>query len=342
MCLNSQGTRPRAASEKKGGRKDCFASMPALEENFWVVVQDYKAGDPMQENVIWTYLTPGEIAEELTEQGTPVCEDTARKILDHFKFVKRKSQKKKALGKSPHRNEQFENIARLKKQYLDSPNPILSMDTKKKEMLGEFCRGGTLFTTGVLEGLDHDFLTSASGLIIPHGLYDLKRNAGHITLGFSHDTSEFACDSLNLWWRRHGQLLYPKADSILLLCDGGGSNNAKHYIFKEDLQRLVNKIRIPIRVAHYPPYCSKYNPIEHRFFPHVTRAIQGVFLTAVEFVKKLIKRTHTSTGLRATVGTLTKYYAIQRQASDRFLESYPIVFDDLLPTWNYTVVPSTY
>jgi hypothetical protein len=316
--------------------------MPQLEPNFWIVVRDYQAGDPMQEDVIWTYLTPAEIAEELTERGTPVCEDTARKVLDRFDFVKRKSRKKKALGNSPRRNEQFENIARLKGQYLDSPNPILSMDSKKKEMLGEFCRAGSLYTRTVLEGLDHDFLSAAGGLIVPHGLYDVKRNVGHVTLGLSHDTSEFACESLLLWWRRHGQRWYPEAESMLLLCDGGGSNNAKHYIFKEDLQRLVNKIGIPIRVAHYPPYCSKYNPIEHRFFPHVTRALQGVFLETVELAKKLIKRTHTRNGLSATVGTLKKYYATKRHASDRFLELFPVVFDDFLPAWNYTIVPCTY
>jgi hypothetical protein len=316
--------------------------MPTLEENFHVVVRDYTAGDPMQEGVVWTYLTPGEIAEELAQRGTPVCEDTARDLLDHFGFGKRKAQKKRSMGATPHRNEQFENIARLKAEYFDSDNPILSMDTKKKEFLGNFYREGRLYTTGVLETFDHDFPSAASGVMIPHGLYDFKENMGHITLGFSHDTSQFACDSLHLWWQRQGQFLYPQATSILLLCDAGGSNNPRHYIFKEDLQRLVNKMEVPIRVAHYPPYCSKYNPIEHRFFPHVTRALKGVILHSLDLVKKLIRRTHTSTGLRATVGVLKKFYHTKRQASDRFLKSFPIVFDEFLPDWNYTVIPSTY
>ena len=152
---------------------------------------------------------------------------------------------------------------------------------------------------------------------------------GHINLGFNHDTSQFACDSLYLWWQHYGQSAYPKAKSILLLCDGGGSNNARHYIFKEDLLRTVNKIEIPIRVAHYPPYCSKYNPIEHRLFPHITRALSGVVLKTVEFVKDLIRRTHTRTGLKVTVGILKKLYETKREATDRFLEAFPIHFDDL-------------
>ena len=130
--------------------------------------------------------------------------------------------------------------------------------------------------------------------------------------------------------------------SILLLCDGGGSNNVRHYIFKEDLQRLVNKIEIPIRVAHYPPYCSKYNPIEHRLFPHFTRALSGVVLKTVEWVKKLDRRTHTSKGLKVTVGILKKFYETKREATDRFLENIPISHDDLLPTGTMSFAPLTY
>jgi hypothetical protein len=313
-----------------------------LEHNVREVVENHTAGDPVQEGVVWTYLTAPEIAEELVVRGTPVCADTVRRLLEAFGFVQRKAQKRRSMGATPDRNEQFENITRLKAEYFDSDNPMISMDTKKKEFLGNLYREGRLYTTGVRETLDHDFPSAASGVIIPHGLYDLKRNVGHINLGFSHDTSQFACDSLHLWWRRHGQAAYPKATSMLLLCDGGGSNNARHYIFKEDMQRLVNKIGIPIRVAHYPPYCSKYNPIEHRLFPHVTRALSGVILHTVDLVRKLIKRTHTSTGLKVTIGTLKKFYRRQRQATDRFLEAFPIKFDNRLPNWNYTVAPTYY
>jgi hypothetical protein len=313
-----------------------------LEENLREIVRDHTAGDPMQAEVVWTYLSPPEIAQRLATRGSPICADTVRGLLDELGFVQRTAQKRLSMGATPFRNEQFENIARLKAEYFDSDNPILSMDTKKKEHLGNFYRNGTLYTTGVIETFDHDFPSAAEGVVIPHGLFDLKRNLGHITLGFSHDTSQFACDSLYLWWQRYGHSTYPKARSILLLCDGGGSNNARHYIFKEDLLRLVNKIAVPIRVAHYPPYCSKYNPIEHRLFPHLTRALSGVILKTVELVKTLIRRTRTQTGLKVTVGILKKFYETKREATDRFLESLPIQFDDFLPDWNYVARPASY
>ena len=333
---------PKAASEKKGGRKKASIASAELVENLREVVRDHTAGDPMQEDVVWTYLSPPEIAEQLEACGTPICADTVRSLLKELGFVQRKAQKRLAMGATPFRNEQFEKIARLKAKYLASDDPIISMDTKKKEHLGNFYRDGRLYATEAIETFDHDFPSAADGLIIPHGLFDFKRNLGHITLGFSHDTSQFACDSLSQWWQRYGQAAYPKAKSILLLCDGGGSNNARHYIFKEDLQRLVNRIEMPIRVAHYPPYCSKYNPIEHRLFPHVTRALSGVVLKTVELVKKLIQRTHTKTGLNVTVGMLKKFYETKREATDRFLEAYPIHFDRFLPEWNYVVHPASY
>lgn len=316
--------------------------MPALEDNFVQVISDHTAGDPMREDVVWTYLSSTQIAQRLHRLGTPVCPDTVRSLLNEFGFRRRQAEKTKALGDAPNRNEQFENIARLKEQYLDSPNPILSMDTKKKELLGEFFRAGRAYSNGPNATFDHDFPSYASGKIIPHGLYDLKRNVGHITLGFSHDTSQFACEGFRLWWRRHGQRFYPDAASILLLCDAGGSNNCRHHIFKEDLQRLVNTIEIPIRVAHYPTHCSKYNPIEHRLFPHVTRAWSGVVFRTVDIVTECLRHVWTSTGLKVTYTVLDKVYQLKRKASKRFLESHPIQPEDPLPDWNYTVLPTPY
>lgn len=316
--------------------------MPELENNFIALVHDHTAGDPMCEDVVWTYLSSTEIAQGLDLLGTPVSPDTVRGLLDEFGFHKRQAEKSKAMGETPFRNEQFENIARLKSEYLDSPNPIVSMDTKKKEFLGEFFRAGQAYCTGPNRTFDHDFPSYAEGKIIPHGLYDLKRNAGHITLGGSHDTSQFACDSFRLWWRRHGERHYPDAESILLLCDGGGSNNCRHHIFKEDLQRLVNQIEVPVRVAHYPPHCSKYNPIEHRLFSHVTRAWSGLIFRTIQIVTDGLRRVWTSTGLKVTYAVLDKAYQLGRQASGRFLKAYPIQFKQYLPDWNYTVVPTAY
>ena len=136
-----------------------------------------------------------------------------------------------------------------------------------------------------------------SGTVIPHGVYDVGRNEGYVHLNTSHDTSELACDSIAAWWEDQGRAAYPRAKKLLVLCDGGGSNSATRYLFKEELQRLANRLGIEIRVAHYPPYCSKYNPIEHRLFPHVTRACQGVIFQTLETVRHFMAKAETSTGL---------------------------------------------
>lgn len=237
------------------------------------------------------------------------------------------------------RNEQFEYIAALKAEYGAAGEPILSIDTKKKEPLGEFYRPGTLYTREVLHPFDHDFNSFATGVVIPHGIYDLQRNRGYLNLGTSRETSAFTCDSLRLWWYDEGQWVYPQASSLLLLCDGGGSNGCRSYLFKEDLQGLVDEIGREIRVAHYPPYTSKYNPIEHRLFPHLTKACKGVLFTSVELVKKLMEKTKTKTGLTVTVNILDGVYQTGRKVSKAFKEQMPILFDTVLPQWNYTVVP---
>lgn len=313
--------------------------MPHLEENFLRVVKDYTAGDPMRPDVKWTDLTLGQIAERLAEAGTPVSVTVVKQLLRKHRYIK-KARKSRSMGQHADRNRQFENIARLKQEYLETDNPILSIDTKKKELVGNFCREGRLYTQETIETFDHDFPSAASGVIIPHGLYDVKRNDGHVNLGTSHDTSEFACDSIEWWWESRGRTLYPRATSILLLCDGGGSNSANQYLFKEDLQRLVDRIGIEIRVAHYPPYASKYNPIEHRLFPHLTRACQGVIFHTVGLVKGLMEKAKTSTGLEVTVDILDKVYQTGRKYAADFKETMKIVFDEVLPKWNYRAIPS--
>lgn len=240
-----------------------------------------------------------------------------------------------------HRNAQFENITRLKVDYEARGNPIISIDTKKKEYLGNFYREGQVYTLKeALTAFDHDFNSFAEGIVIPHGIYDIAKNTGYINLGNSKDTSEFACDSLRNWWYKQGQGDYPKASSILILCDGGGSNNARHYLFKYDLQKLADEIGIEIRIAHYPPYTSKYNPIEHRLFPHVTRACQGVIFKNMALVKQLIERTHTQKGLVVTVQIIDKIYQTGRKVTDAFKQNISIVFDDYLSQWNYRAMPN--
>jgi hypothetical protein len=206
-------------------------------------------------------------------------------------------------------------------------------------LIGPLYRAGQLYTQAEIKVQDHDWPSLATGVAIPHGLYDLSRNEGYIQIGTSHDTGAFACDSVGYWWDTYGCQYYPKTDSILLLCDGGGSNSARHYLFKQDLQRLVNDLGIPIRIAHYPPYTSKYNPIEHRLFPHVTRACQGVIFETVEMVEELIAKAKTKTGLKVFATILDGVYETGRKVTEEFKENMKIMFDDYLPQWNYTAVP---
>ena len=264
-----------------------------------------------------------------------------RQLLRQHGFVKRKALKKKSFKQHPDRNVQFERIAELKQQYLASGQIALSMDTKKKELLGNFYRDGRLYTQETIEVLDHDFPSYSDGKVVPHGLYDIGMNKAHINLGLSHDTTEFACASVAHWWEHYGQADHPDATELLLLCDGGGSNPANSWLFKQDLQELANQTGLKIRVAHYPAYCSKHNPIEHRVFPHVSRACEGVVFTSVSLVKSLMERARTSTGLRVSVDILSGAYETGRKAAESLKSKLDLVKDASLPKLNYTISPQS-
>ena len=297
------------------------------------------AGDPDEPDVLWTDLSPREIADAAGVLGTPVSPPVVQDWMREQKLGLHKIEKVLEGGQSPDRDAQFRRLAKLKSDYLTAGNPVFSLDTKAKEHLGQLFRKGRVWTQKAFQAFDHDFPSWATGVVIPHGIYDLARNRGHINIGLSHDTSEFACDSFRWYWNRIGQRCYPHATSILLLCDSGGSNAAAHYIFKQDLQALVNDIGIEIRVAHYPSYCSKFNPIERRLFPHVTRACQGMLFDTVETVVRLMRKASTATGLRTTVNVIRRDYEIGRKVADHFKANMAILFDKLLPRWNYVAKP---
>jgi len=290
--------------------------------------------------VKWTNLSRRQIATRITELGTPVSRHVVSQLLKKHGYRRRKALKKRTMGPPhPDRNAQFENIARLKAESLKKGWPVVSIDTKKKELLGDFYRDGVILTQSTIEVNDHDFGSMSSGTVIPHGIYDAGRNLGFVHLNTSRDTSELACDSLAAWWERHGRATYPNARMILVLCDGGGGNSATRYVFKEQLQKLADRLKIEIRVAHYPPYCSKYNPIEHRLFAHVTRACRGVIFRTLETVRHYMSKAATATGLEVAVMVLEKVYETGRKCAAGFKENMRIVFDDFLPKWNYRAVP---
>jgi len=305
---------------------------------FLDVVREHTAGSP-QQSICWTNLRQPEIARRISAKGPKVSRRIVRQLLKKHGFVSRQAQKKKSFKQHPERNPQFENITALKAKYLAAGQPVLSMDTKKKEMIGNFYRCGKLYTREAIEVWDHDFPSYSEGKIVPHGLYDIGLNKAHVNLGMSHDTTEFACDSVARWWSLHGRRDHPNAKQLLILCDGGGSNPSRSPLFQQDLQSLANTLNLEIRIAHFPPYCSKHNPIEHRVFPHVTRACEGVVFKSMRLVKQLIECTHTSTGLKVTVDIIDRAYETGRKAAQDMKSSLRVVADVLLPAWNYTILP---
>jgi predicted amino acid-binding ACT domain protein len=170
---------------------------------------------------------------------------------------------------------------------------------------------------------------------VPHGIYDIRTKLGFITIGVSKDTSEFACDCIRRWWHTVGKEAYKDARTILILCDGGGSNSSRAHLFKEDLEKLAKELGVDIRIAHYPPYCSKYNPIEHLLFPHVTRAIRGANYTSVDMLAQAIRRTKTKTGVKVIVEINENVYETGRKYTPGYNNNNGIKFDKNMPQWNY-------
>ena len=311
-----------------------------IEQNLNSLLTIRTAGDPDNSAIVFTDLSPATLSVELAAMGTPVSDETIREWMDDEGLKLRKISKVLAGGASPDRNAQFERIGELIQQYTAAGNPWFSVDTKAKEHLGRLFRAGRVRCSKAFQAFDHDFPSWADGVIIPHGIYDQVRNRGHVNLGLSHDTSQFACDSLEWYWNRIGKQCYPDAKTMLLLFDCGGSNAANTYIFKHYLQRLADRIGITIRVAHYPSYCSKYNKIERRLFPHITRACTGMLFDSLDTVKRLMRNATTSTGLKTTVNVISRAYEIGQNATAQIKENLKIVFDRLLPKWNYTAIPN--
>jgi hypothetical protein len=304
------------------------------------LLHEHTAGSPEYADLLWTNLSRQAIADRLRATGFDVSPRVVAQLLDEHDFHRRGLFKSLPMGRFAQRDAQFEYIARIKRTYLDAGLPVLSIDTKRRELIGPFYRYGWLYSSVRQRVYDHDFPRFAEGVVIPHGIYDLRYNRGYVHLGISHDTSAFACDCLGLWWEGHGRLLYPTAEEVLLLCDGGGSNSARTYLFKADLQALANRLRKTFRVLHYPPYCSKYNPIEHRLFPHLSRACRGMVLSSVELVQQLMNPAGTRTGLGVVVDILRTEYATGRKVAEDVKGQLNLHRDDFLPQLNYRIKPA--
>ena len=291
-----------------GGRYLTEVKMPDIDKIFLRIIDQHIAGDPMDENIKWVKISKSDICAQMKREGITVSVNIVRKLLKKYNFVKRKMQRKTKTGESKDRDQQFKIIEKKKQEFSSSKNPIISFDTKKKEDLGRLHRSGSVYCTAAPNSYDHDYSHLSKGKIIPHGIYDIKNNKAFINIGIENETAEFICASLKKWWHQVGKKDYPNATQILALCDAGGANSYRHNIFKLELQKLVNSIGLPISISHYPPYSSKWNPIEHRVFPHVTRSMEGMHIENIDEAKDLIKKTKTKTGLSVKANVIKQYF----------------------------------
>jgi hypothetical protein len=327
------------------GRPRAVDRNPDLENAFIAVVADRTAGDPMEEDKLWTDLTTREISEYLLNEGCPEAgEHVVKGLLEDYDFRQLAMRKELITGKVDpvDRNRQFENIATLRDGFVAIGAPAIAVDTKKKELIGTLYREGKLYTAEGQLVYDHDYRHLADGIAIPQGIYDYAQNDAFVNIGTSAETPRFICDGIARWWQFAGRNRYPDASEIMITLDAGGPSGVRCNVFKEQLAALSDRIGKTIRVAHYPPYTSKWHPIEHRLFPHVTRALSGVILKSIELVKELIGKTCTSTGLKVKAYLLDKEYEKGLKCSPGWKKEAAkrIDRDKLLPEWNYVVRPA--
>lgn len=320
-----------------GGRKRKEISNPELIALLSQIIEAHKAGSPTDSSIYWIHLKPREIAERFAQNhGHKVSNGFVKRLLKTMGYRYRKQSKTLAIGHSEHRESQFNIICNLvAMRCLDCP--VISIDCKKKERLGNLYRVGKVYSTGLVKVFDHDYHYLSKGNIIPHGIYDLQLNKGYISIGGSHETAEFIKDNLLWWWDNFGIHQYPKATHILILCDAGGGNSYRHHAFKKQMQMLSAQIGVDIIICHYPPYTSKWNPIEHRLFCHVHQAMQGVVFSDYNIVKTLISKTKTSTGLKVEVRLNLKNYPIGIKTDKDEVDYSKIYFNKNVPHLSYRI-----
>lgn len=297
------------------------------------------AGDPIT-GLKWTHKTTEKIANQLQLAGIQVGRSTVARLLDDLGFALRVNQKKRAGASSPDRNEQFLFIQDMRQRFELHGNPVISVDTKKSELIGNFKNAGAKWSSSAEEVNDHDFLSLASGKGIPYGVYDPQANRGSVFVGVSHDTSAFAVNSIRSWWCWEGRYCYPKAKNLLILADAGGSNGVTRGLWKEQLQsRICDRFSLSITVCHYPTSTSKWNPIEHRLFSQISRNWAGEPLRTYETVLNFIRTTKTKTGLRVKAYLDRNDYPTGLKLSPESSSALRITHLDPLPRWNYTLAP---
>ena len=307
------------------------------------LVKHETAGDPMT-GLKWTHKTTAKIAEELQTLGIDISPNTVGRLLNQMGYSLRVNHKKlsRVSKVAPaERDAQFAHIATLREDFAVRGLPSISIDTKKKELIGCFKNPGCAWNKEPIKVKDHDFSSEADGKAVPYGIYDIHANLGSMFIGTSRDTPEFAVDCIETWWCDEGRHRYPGAKHLAILADGGGSNGSRSRAWKFLLQQqLCGRHGLTVTVAHYPPGTSKWNPIEHRLFSEISKNWAGRPLDSYETVMNYIRTTKTATGLEVRAQLVSREYETGMKITDAQMKRLPMIKDESLPKWNYTLSPS--
>lgn len=305
------------------------------------LVDPVTRGDPMSP-LRWTCKSTTKLAAELRSMGHTVSQPTVWRLLDELGYSMQSNQKKREGSDHPDRNAQFEFISNSVQAFLARGLPVISVDTKKKEIIGQYKNGGREWEKQgePVEVSMHDFPDPELGKAIPYGVYDLGRNEGWVSVGVTHDTAEFAAETIKRWWCQMGRFVYGEAREILITADGGGSNGSRVRLWKFELQRLSNELGLTIHVRHFPPGTSKWNKIEHRMFCHITENWRARPLTSRMAVVNLISNTKTNKGLTIKAALDESEYETGKKISDDMMAKLSLERCDFHGEWNYNLTPA--
>jgi hypothetical protein len=335
---STAGTLVPSAGSTFAGRRFTEVNDPQLEQTLQTMLAEEVAGDPMSRQK-WIRSSLRNLSKRLDEQGHKACTHTVARILRKMGYSLQAIKKKQAGSQHPDRDEQFKYIAALKAQYLREALPVISVDTKKKELIGDYRREGQTWRREPIETESY-FASSAKCMAVPFGIYDIAQNSGYVTVGISNNTSEFAVRCLETWWRLHGRSAYPQGDRILILADGGGANGYNLRTWKKDLQeKLCDAFGLSVTVSHYPPGCSKWNPVEYRLFSHISMNWAGKPLQSLQVMLAFIRGTTTTAGLTVEAQLDEGIYRKGRKATERQLRELALSTHEVCPRWNYTLTP---
>ena len=323
-----------------GGRKRLTARDPALLADLEALVEPSSRGDP-KSPLRWTCKSTTKLAAELNRRRPRVSQRSVCSLLAQLHYSLQATRKTREGRQHPDRDAQFAHINRVVKQFQRAGQPVISVDTKKKELVGAFANKGREWRPrGHPEAVQiYDFPDPAQGKVAPYGVYDLTANEGWVSVGIDHDTAEFAAESIRRWWREMGQRLYPTAQRLLITADGGGSNGSRVRLWKVALQRLATEVGLELWVCHFPPGTSKWNKIEHRMFCHISQNWRGRPLTSRQVVVKLIGSTTTQQGLKIKAAVDTGTYPSGVKVTDEQMQSVRLKPDKFHGDWNYAILP---